>query len=96
MAAYQSDSFDYDPQTRVFSQDASMLEHTFKPMFHQVYQDAIDDGLAIVSSRTGRKVSYVVTNIKRNADQDILFWELSPIQSDVRIAQGTTVIIFNT
>lgn len=96
MATFRSSDFDFDSTTGVFSQDMSILDHKTHTVFHQVYVDAIDDGLAIVSDRTGVTVSYAVDETIRNADQDIVKWVLVPINPDKTKARGTSVVIYNT
>jgi hypothetical protein len=43
----------------------------------RVYDDACDEGLTLVSQRTGREVVFVVDEVERR-DGDVLLWRLVP------------------
>ena len=49
--------------------------------FGRVYDDACDEGLTLVSARTGREVVFVVTRTVRDNDGDVSFWLLAPAVS---------------
>jgi len=46
--------------------------------FGRVYDDACDEGLTLVSSRTGKSVVFVVDATIRDAEGDIEYWMLVP------------------
>lgn len=47
--------------------------------FGRVFDDACDEGLTLVSHRTGREVVYAIQEEKRDAEGDLLYWELAPV-----------------
>ena len=44
----------------------------------QVWNDACDTGLTLISQRTGREMVYAVEHIEKDRDGDLLFWDLLP------------------
>jgi len=80
----------------------STLEHHSPPpkysVFHQVYSDACDEGLTLISHRTGEEVDYVVIEEERANDGEIVSWVLAPTKlalKRVPRARGTKIIIWN-
>lgn len=57
--------------------------------FGRVYDDAVDEGLTVVSERTGRQVTFVVTEERRDAEGDIQLWELRSV------CRNFTMTLFN-
>jgi len=45
--------------------------------FGRVFDDACDEGLTVVSHRTGKSIVYAVSHIERG-DDGIAFWDLIP------------------
>ena len=62
--------------------------------FGRVYNDACDEGLTLVSARTGREVTFVVNREHRNADGDITHWELIPAHYQ-RDVPPCHILLFN-
>ena len=97
---YNTIQFDYNPQSKTFVADASELTQggRLNPMFGQIYSDACDQGLILVSQRTGAEVRYVVSRTVMH-DGDLLLWELVPADRILRRklvgAQDTKITIFN-
>lgn len=61
--------------------------------FGQVYDDACDEGMTLVSHKTGREVVFAVEHIERDCEGDLLYWDLRPAE---RGAWGCgTVRIYN-
>jgi len=52
--------------------------------FTQVWDDACDVGLTLVSHRTGREVVYALEDIARDGEGDLLFWTLVPANLNER------------
>lgn len=44
----------------------------------RVYDDAADEGLTLVSHKTGQEVVFVVSSVERDAEGDIQLWNLVP------------------
>jgi len=95
--------FSYNPQTRQFTTEISDLGPRF--VFKSVYKDAADEGLTLVSKRTGREVTYVVNHTEFDAEGDLKWWDLIPanphsLHSACNVAayveaRHTTLRIFN-
>jgi hypothetical protein len=47
--------------------------------FGRVYDDACDEGLTLVSHLTGAEVVFAVWDKKRDAEGDVLSWELRSV-----------------
>lgn len=45
----------------------------------RVYDDACDEGLTLVSARTGVEVTFVVDHTERSADGELMWWLLKPV-----------------
>lgn len=61
--------------------------------FGQVYDDACDEGLTLVSHKTGTEVTYGVEHVERDREGDLLYWDLRP--ADRKLDYLPTVRIFN-
>lgn len=60
--------------------------------FGRVYDDACDEGLTVVSSRTGRQVVFVVDATVRDNDGDITEWVLTPVNpADASTVRGLRI-----
>ena len=59
--------------------------------FGQVYDDACDEGLTLVSARTGQEVVFVVDHVERDADGDVRFWLLRPVGRSERPLNQPTI-----
>jgi len=57
---------------RTFVAEASSLP----VKFGRVYADACDEGLTLVSARTGREVVFVIDEIGHDEDDDLTHWDL--------------------
>lgn len=60
--------------------------------FEQVWDDACDEGLTLISHRTGTEVVYAVDHIE-SREGDILYWDLRP--ADLRDHALPTLRLFN-
>lgn len=60
--------------------EASTLQ--FRP--ERVWDDACDVGVTLVSHRTGREVVYVVEDMARDGEGDLLWWDLLPADLSMR------------
>lgn len=57
----------------------------------RVYADACDEGLTLVCAATGNAVVFVVDEVNRDTEGDILWWHLVPTNDVVQ----ATVLLFN-
>jgi hypothetical protein len=79
----------WHPQTRTFCAEMSDL-----PGFGRVWDDACDEGLTLISSRDNSQVVvFAVDHEERDADGDLLWWDLRP--ADPRQAVSFTVRVWN-
>jgi hypothetical protein len=67
----------YNPKSRRFLGDISDTHG-----FGRVYNDACDEGLTLVSERTGTEVVFAVTKETRNSEGETLWWDLTPVSDD--------------
>jgi hypothetical protein len=102
MTTLSSSEFDYNKETKTFSADISMLTNGGRRnVFVQVYNDAIDQGVRVVSVVTGKEVVYVVDGIDYLAPHDcdeIAGWRLIPTDESIRKVpqcKGTKMLIVN-
>lgn len=85
-----SDRFTYSADGNLLVAEASDLG---RHPFGQVYDDACDEGLTVISARTGREVVYAVSSVHRDTEGDLTHWDLRPVApGDVGLP---TLRIFN-
>jgi hypothetical protein len=70
-------TFHWDADRRMFSAEISDLGREFN--FEQVYDDACDEGMTLISHRTGQAVTCAVTHVERDREGDLLYWDLLPL-----------------
>lgn len=85
--AVSTEKFSYHGS--VFTCEISDLGPGFQ--FGRVYDDACDEGLTLVSHRTGREVVYVV-NHQQYKEGELVAWELIPAKPSDRPRCGSIVI----
>jgi hypothetical protein len=79
---YQSNQFAYDARTKVFTAESSELDQGgSQPVFEQVFDDACDIGLTMVSDRTGVEIRFYVSQWMMQ-EGDIVCWVLRPRKQD--------------
>lgn len=90
--------FSYNDAKKSFVSEASTLTRGGRcSLFHQIYQDSCDEGLILISDKTGAEVKFVVDNTETR-EGDILCWKLVPLDEEVRKnprLKGVTMTIFN-
>ena len=94
--------FNYDKKDRTFSQEISVLEYnSHSPrggIWHQVYPDACDEGITLISAQTGQEVDYAVNSVDHDEEGDIAGWWLKPTAQSIRrvpACKNTHVLIIN-
>lgn len=99
MAKYSSDLFQYDSATGTFTVEASQLGPVGFQMFHQIYKDACDAGITIISTKTGEEADYYIWSEDRDQEgSTVLSWKLLPTWETSKRLPGTMwtkVTIFN-
>lgn len=97
---HSSKKFSYDRDTNTFSAWASSLDEGMtKHMFGRIFPDSCDEGLYIVSDKTGAEAGFAVDKEERNDDNDVAFWVLLPTAETRRkfpLLKDAKVTIFNT
>ncbi len=59
--------------------------------FGRVYDDACDEGLTLVSARTGNEQVFVVADVDVDSEGDVRFWTLKPVDRHLDVS----VTLFN-
>lgn len=75
--AVRSSQFTWDATTRTFSAEHSDLGNV---RFGRVYADACDTGFTVIG-RNDERIPLVVTDEKRDAEGDLQFWTLRPVDA---------------
>lgn len=89
----RSSAFHYDGNSKMLSAEMSALEHIgFR--WGQVYDDACDVGLIVVSANTGREVVFVVES-EVTHETDIVYWRLKPAHKYLWVDNDIRVVIYN-
>ena len=96
---FESKLFTFNPMDRVFSTDASDLD--LKPgqvPYSQIYDDAVDAGMIIVSQKTGYVAMFYLAAVVRDADCDVVSWLFTPTTETLRARpelEGWKAMVFN-
>lgn len=96
MNTYDWKDFSYEAANRTFTAEASALAGGSRSPFGRVYPDACDEGLVIRGR--GAEIAYAVTEVKRDNDNDLMYWKLTPTPESLRrvpAARGTSVVVLN-
>jgi lysophospholipid acyltransferase (LPLAT)-like uncharacterized protein len=83
-APVATSQFMYDTVTRTFSAEISSTNG-----FGRVYDDAADDGLTLVSTKTGKEIVFVVSDVHRDREGDLTHWDLVAVGAPFRM------VVFN-
>lgn len=81
--------FDYNREAGVFTAEASELPR-FK--LSQIFDDACDEGFAMVSARTGSLAVFVLLNQDDDVNGDILCWNFQCVTPGLK---NLRAVIFN-
>jgi hypothetical protein len=88
MSTFSTSQFHFDPKFKLLTQEISMLsEGSKKPVFKQIYADAGDEGITIVSAETGASIDFVVYSVDdtgTGTDREIAWWRLKPTAESLR------------
>lgn len=86
-----TDRFTYERATGIFAAELSDFGRGFR--LGQVYDDACDVGLTLVSAKTGRGIVFSVYQEQRDRDGDLQWIDLEP--ADVRERGVARVRLYN-
>lgn len=73
-----ADHFSFDRPTNSFSGEISDFRDSVRP-WGRLYNDACDEGITLVSRFTGVEVTFVLVEIKKDREGDLLSWEFKSI-----------------
>jgi hypothetical protein len=96
---FSTSKFHWSPDMGLFSQELSSLG--IKPhqnAFHQLYSDACDEGITLISEVTHKEANYFVDSVDQDEDGDIQGWNLLPTTETLRelpILKNTRVLLIN-
>jgi len=93
-----TNKFFWSPASGLFSQDVSSLTRgPTENVFHRLYEDACDQGITLISDKTGQEAVYFVDSVDEEYGE-IQGWNLLPTPETVRKLprlKNTRVLIGN-
>lgn len=93
--AWNTARFTWSSRHRQFTAFASDLGPlNGPPIFGRVWDDSVDEGITLVSQRTGEQRVFVVdhTEVK---DGDLRYWLLRPVRGNRILKDDLTVLVYN-
>jgi hypothetical protein len=91
----RSNQFTHDSKTKTFSAFASDFGAF---CMSRLYNDACDEGIFVVSEKTGATVKFYLSHTETDGEGDLLAWHLCVCDDEVRRngrLLGYTIVIFN-
>jgi hypothetical protein len=92
-------AFTYDKATRCFVGEISELTAGGRlPLLGQIYPDACDAGMILISCDTGKEVRFYLIEEKRDADGDLVVMILKPLPEEVQknpLLEGLSIHALN-
>lgn len=86
--AYRSAQFTYNRETKTFVAEMSDLDQGGRrEPFSRVYDDACDEGLTLISDRTGEEVVFVYVDreyMGQGEDRELAAYVLTPAPESIR------------
>jgi hypothetical protein len=73
-----TDRFTFSAAEGLFVAELSDLGRNFR--FGQIYDDACDVGLTLVSAKSGREIVFAVEHEERDREGDLLWIDLAPVR----------------
>jgi len=91
-----SNNFCFLAKHKTFTVDLSELPRTFNPTT-PVYDDACDAGFVMISAKTGKEIIFILDNVVRNEDNELMFYEFTadPSINRGKISETFSVQMFN-
>lgn len=89
-APVSTKQFHYDSAAREYVGEISSTNG-----FGRVYADACDEGLTLVSAKTGEQLTFVVDATIRDAEGDIEYWMLVPASTHGTHPLRVSIRLFN-
>lgn len=84
-APVSSSQLTYNAASKLFSAFASDTNG-----FGRVWNDSCDEGLTVVSSKTGKRVVFVVEDVAHDDEGDLTYWSLRSLDG------AYAMVVFNT
>ena len=86
-AEYSTKLFTHDKENKIFIGELSELD---KNVFKQIYEDACDEGLTLISEKSGNKSDWFVSNFEyvNLPDKELLAIHLLPTPETIRKFPG--------
>lgn len=78
-----------------YTVEASELTEGGKtPMFGRIYDDAMDSGFLVVSTRTGKEAAFYIDRTQRDGEREVQCWILKPTPETARkIPEAANIVI---
>lgn len=95
-AAISTKQLDFNKATNSFVAEISDFGHGFN--FCQIYHDSADQGLKLISHKTGHEADFVVSREFRDTEGELTHYELVPTAAAIRHNRGlcgVKMVIFN-
>lgn len=95
---YSNKIFTHDQGKKSLVTEASMLCGVGRSMFSQLYDDAMDAGLALRNPKTGTVTYWTLDDVIYDIEGDVSCWELKPVESQLATTPalaGYSMTIFN-
>lgn len=84
---------------KTLSIDASQIGRPGQPLFGQIYDDAADEGLRLISHKTGQEIRMAVCRTEKDREGDVRYWCLKSVPEDerrLRLPYSIELTIYNT
>jgi len=95
---FSTNMFHWTPEEGLFSQELSSLGVRLNQnAFHQLYSDACDEGITLISHVTGKEANYFVDHMDMSYEE-IQGWNLLPTPETIKQQprlKNTKVLIIN-
>jgi hypothetical protein len=91
-----TNQFTWIPERRELVAEASDLGSSFQ--LEQLYVDACDEGVKIISDRTGQEAAFYLVQRKTDGEGDLLAWVFEPTLEAIRKQPqlaGVKVVVLN-
>lgn len=96
---FQTTQFHWTPEDGLFSQELSSLDVSpTQNAFHQLFPDACDEGITLISQITNKEAHYFVDSVDVNNEGETQGWNLLPTSETLRKMprlKNTRVLIIN-
>lgn len=91
-----SKQFSYNRDGKALIAEISDFGPDFR--FEQIYNDSCDEGLQMVSEKSGRVAKFAVNGVDKDHEGDLTAWNLIPTRETLRAIpelRGVSMKIFN-